>query len=71
MMRNSTANKAVMEITTLIEGWLDGIQYAHELPYLPPDVAYLMAKEAFKVLEILAVGEKALADEGILRDGDE
>lgn len=70
-MRSSTTNKATLEIATLLEGWLDGIQYAHELPHLPPDVAYLMAKEAFKVLEILAVGEKALTDDGILGGGDE
>lgn len=73
-MRQSTANKAILQITALLDAWLDGPdtnEVLQEFPHLPPDVAHLMAKEAVKVIEILAIGEKALFDDGLLGDGDE
>lgn len=70
-MRVSTVRRAVVELTTLIEGWLETVAYPGEFPHLPPDAAGMMAQQAVGVLEILAAGETALADDGLLGDGDE
>lgn len=72
-MRQSTANKAVIQITALLDEWLEGPdtnEVLQEFPHLPPDIAHLMAKQAFMVLEILAIGEKALFDDGLMGDDE-
>lgn len=45
-MRASTTRKAVVELTTLIEGWLETVAYPGEFPHLPPDIAGMMAQQA-------------------------
>lgn len=67
-MRQSTTRKAITELSTLIEHWLETIEYNGELPCLPPDIADMMAQQAVGVLTILALGEQALSDEGLLKE---
>ena len=62
--------EAINDLTAQMETWLENTQYP--LPHMPTDVAVLMAEAAFTVIAILAAGEDALQEDGMLKDeGDE
>ena len=69
-MRQSIIHKATVELTALIETWFDTLAYPEFLPHLPPDVAAMMAQQAVRVIEILSIGEKSMADEDLLKEDE-
>lgn len=69
-MRQSTERKAITELAAVIERWLESVEYSGELPCLPADIADMMAQQAVGVLAILAQGEQALSDNGLLREDE-
>ena len=60
---------AINDLTALMETWLENTQY--HLPHLPTDAPVLMAEQAFAVIAILAAGEEALQEDGMLKDEDD
>lgn len=67
-MRQSTRYRAISELTSIIENWLENIEYNDELPHLPADISHLMATQCLSVLEILKLGEQSLLDDGMLKE---
>jgi dsDNA-binding SOS-regulon protein len=61
--------QAINDLVDLMETWLGNTQY--QLPHLPPDASVLMAEQAFAVITILAAGEDALQEDGMLKDEDD
>lgn len=67
-MKQIDQSKAVVELTELISHWLDTFSERGSLPYVPPSIAFLMAQNAVRVLEIIDVAEAALREDGMLTE---
>ena len=61
--------QAINDLVDLMDTWLENTQY--QLPHLPDGASALMAEQAFAVIVILAAGEDALQEDGMLKDEDD
>lgn len=69
-MRTNTKRRAIIDLTEHMEGFIEDFVDIHDLPYLPPGLAELMAEQAFAVIEILEAGESAMRADGKFKEGE-
>lgn len=69
-MRETTTLQALTDLSEQMDTFLENFDLGPGRPYLPPDIALLMAKAAFHVIEILSIGQDALEADGLLKEED-
>lgn len=70
-MREITKLQALTDLTNHIDTFLENFDLGVDSPHIPPDLALLMAKAAFHVIEILRIDQDALEADGLLKEEEE
>lgn len=66
-MNKLTKHQALSDLANHMETFLENFPGV-DFPYMPPGLALLMAEAALGVIEILAVDQEALREDGILKE---
>lgn len=68
-MKQSTRNKLVTELTNTIDKWLDNLDCL-DMPFMPDDVAFLMASNAILILDLMDRAEQSMRDAGMIKEDE-
>lgn len=68
MAMDAIKRQAINDLADYMETFLENFTFDGRCPHLPPDVAGMMARQAFFVLETLWAGEVSLREDGELKE---